>query len=74
MTSGDRYASTCYEAEYFARLFRKLLEDVEEAYYRTPLHVSSRPYIERMLRLVQAGLTESIRLLKECKKRKNIRE
>ncbi len=68
MTDTKRGANTCYEAEYFTRLFRKLLEDAEEAYYRTPVHVSSRPYMERVLRLVQAGLSESIRLLSECKK------
>lgn len=68
MTNTSRGADICYEAEYFTRLFRKLLEDAEEAYYRTPVHVSSRPYMERVLRLVQAGLSEAIRLLSECKK------
>ncbi len=70
MISTGRGTDICYEAEYFTRLFRKLLEDAEEAYYRTPVHVSSRPYMERVLRLVRAGLNESIRLLNECKKDK----
>jgi len=68
MTDTGRSADICYEAEYFTRLFRKLLEDAEEAYYRTPVHVSSRPYMERVVRLAQAGLSESIKLLNECKK------
>ncbi|BEP18112.1 hypothetical protein PYJP_14640 [Pyrofollis japonicus] len=58
----------CFEVEYFHRLFKKLFEDVEEAYFRTPIHVSSRPYIERMYRLIQAGLSESRLLMEECYK------
>jgi hypothetical protein len=65
MTS-DR--NLCFEIEYFYRLFKKLLEDVEEAYFRTPIHVSSRPYIERMYRLIQAGLSESRLLIEKCNK------
>ena len=46
--------------EFFERLFRKLLEDALEAYHRTPMHISSRPYVERILRLTQAGLTAAM--------------
>lgn len=49
----------CADAEFFERLFRKLLEDAVEAYHRTPVHISSRPYIERILRLAQSGLSEA---------------
>ena len=45
---------------FYERLFRKLLEDLEEAYQRTPLHVSSRPYVERALNLTLAGLDATL--------------
>ncbi len=59
--------SMCEEIEYFVRLFQKLLEDVEEAYFRTPVYISSRPYVERMLRLIQSGLSESMALMRKCR-------
>jgi hypothetical protein len=58
----------CSAAEFYNRLFKKLYEDVFEAYARTPTAVSSKPYIERALRLVKAGLTYSAELLEECSK------
>ncbi|AEM38053.1 hypothetical protein Pyrfu_0181 [Pyrolobus fumarii 1A] len=41
---------------FYENLFRKLVEDLIEAYHRTPLHISSHPYIERALNLALAGL------------------
>ncbi len=45
----------CRLLEYFEALLEKLLEETQEAYYRTPLHISSKPYAERAYRLAQAG-------------------
>jgi hypothetical protein len=42
-----------------SRIFDKIFEDLVEAYHRTPLTVSSRPYIERGLRLAEAGVSVS---------------
>ncbi len=50
----------CRTYEYFYNLFKKLYENAYEAYARTPLSVSSRPYIERVLRLAQSGLSISL--------------
>ncbi len=55
MTKGE-HLDLRFILRFYERLFRKLLEDIEEAYQRTPLHVSSRPYIERARSLIQAGL------------------
>ncbi|HIC98787.1 MAG TPA: hypothetical protein EYP08_03860 [Pyrodictiaceae archaeon] len=38
------------------RIFEKLYEDVFEAFHRTPNIISSKPYVERALRLIQSGL------------------
>ena len=56
----------CSRLKVFNGVFRKLYEDLIEAYLRTPQVVSSKPYIERALRLVQAGLTLSIEFLRQC--------
>jgi len=66
MTEPGNRREACKEAEYFARVFKKLIEDAEEAYFRTPIHISSRPYIERIRRLAQAGLAEAELLLRKC--------
>lgn len=50
----------CRTYEYFYNLFKKLYENTYEAYARTPFSVSSKPYIERVLRLVQSGLSISL--------------
>ena len=60
-------SSECVHYEFFYRLLRKLYEDVFEAYHRTPPVVSSRPHIERALRLAGAGLAQAYILLKNCK-------
>ncbi|GEM_PF-5156948 len=60
---------TCGAARFFHGVFRKIVEDLFEAYARTPATVSSRPYIERALRLARAGLTESISILETCEKK-----
>ncbi len=63
MTSGvdPRLCAELRDALLYARtvvrMFEKLLDDVFEAYHRTPYVVSSRPYIERGLRLSEAGVT-----------------
>lgn len=58
----------CKTYEYFYNIFRKLYENIYEAYARTPLSVSSRPYIERVLKLVQSGLTYSLQeYTRNCK-------
>ena len=44
---------------FYERVFKKLVEDLLEAYQRTPLYISSRPYIERALSLALAGLDAS---------------
>jgi hypothetical protein len=63
MTSADE----CAELARLSRgIFRKLLEDLFEAYARTPYEVSSRPHIERALSLAKAGLTYSERLVELC--------
>ncbi len=62
MTSVD-----CELARLYAGIFRKLNEDLFEAYARTPVSVSSRPYIERALRLVRAGMTASMDALEKCR-------
>ncbi len=56
---------------FYENLFRKLVEDLLEAYQRTPLHISSKPYIERALNLALAGLDASrvFRRVFECKPR-----
>ncbi len=53
---------------FFEHTFRKIIEDLIEAYERTPLHISSRPYIERALNLALAGLDFSFtaRRLYKC--------
>ena len=56
----------CERQEFYARLFRKLLEDITEALHRTPVSTSSRPYVERALRLVQAGYTAALEDLANC--------
>ncbi len=54
---------------FYENLFRKLVEDLIEAYQRTPLHISSKPYIERALNLALAGLDASrlFRNILECR-------
>ena len=59
MTNEDRI-DTRFVLRFYERLLRKLLEDLEEAYHRTPLHISSRPYIERARNLAQAGLDATL--------------
>lgn len=59
MTNEERI-DTRFMLRFYERLLRKLLEDLEEAYHRTPLHISSRPYIERARNLVQAGLDATL--------------
>ncbi|NOZ89293.1 MAG: hypothetical protein GXO15_05145 [Crenarchaeota archaeon] len=61
MTSRD-----CRLAEFYARLLRKMHEDLLEALYRTPFTVSSRPYLERAARLARAGYTAALEALEEC--------
>ena len=39
------------------RVFEKLYDDIFEAFHRTPSIISSKPYLERALRLVQSGLS-----------------
>ncbi len=55
---------------FFEYLFRKMVEDLIEAYERTPLYISSRPYIERALSLALAGLDFSFtaRRMYKCAK------
>lgn len=61
MSGGNTTKTDCLELlEYFEKLFRKMLRDVEEAYHRTPLHVSSRPYTERLYRLIRSGLEVAV--------------
>jgi len=58
---------SCRElASFYRGVFEKLLEDILEAYLRTPITVSSRPYVERALRLVQAALSKSIEAYRLC--------
>ena len=49
---------------FYERLFKKLVEDLLEAYQRTPIHISSRPYVERALSLALAGLDATKRFMK----------
>ncbi len=59
--------ANCRElAELYRGLFRKIYEDSFEAYARTPVTVSSRPYVERILRLAQAGLTAAEEMARGC--------
>lgn len=46
-------------------IFEKIHEDILEAYRRTPVTVSSRPYAERAFRLSLAGITIVKNLLKK---------
>ncbi|WP_048061592.1 hypothetical protein [Hyperthermus butylicus] len=61
-------SNVCIHYEFFYRLLRKLYEDVFEAYNRTPPVISSRPHIERALRLAEAGLAQAYALVRECKR------
>ena len=69
MTNGACMLDENY-VEYFVRLFSKLYEDLFEAYSRTPSFVTSRPYVERALRLAQSGLSTAKELLRECRRQK----
>lgn len=55
-------------AETLERILGKLLEDLVEAYHRTPHPVSSKPYIERGLRLAESGVTVSRMLVQALAK------
>ncbi len=59
----------CSVYDIFERIFHKLYEDLIEAYLRTPQIIASKPYIERALRLTQAGLTLSREALASCGRR-----
>jgi len=56
----------CESAKLFKGIFAKILDDVFEAYARTPATVSAKPYLERALRLTKAGLAESMAKLERC--------
>ena len=58
--------------EYFVRLFSKLYEDLFEAYSRTPNFITSKPYVERALRLAQSGLSAAKSLLEDCKRQESL--
>ncbi len=62
----DRKESCAELARLQLGLFRKLYEDIFEAYARTPYEISSRPHIERALSLAKAGLTYSKQLIELC--------
>ncbi len=64
--------SKCRELEIYlktmAAVFSKIMEDLVEAYFRTPSHISAKPYVERSLRLAKAGVTiamDALKLLRE---------
>ncbi len=51
--------------ELLRRIFSKILEDSIEAYHRTPQHISSKPYIERIMHLAQAGVNATLEAKKK---------
>ncbi len=55
------------------RISRKLLEDLLEAYHRTPYTVSSKPYVERALRLVRALTETAYEKLRSCSRGERLR-
>ena len=50
------------------RILEKLYDDVFEAFHRTPNIISSKPYLERALRLVQSGLNIVDEMREMCSK------
>ena len=48
------------------RVFEKLYDDIFEAFHRTPDTISSKPYVERALRLAQSGLNIVNEMQKMC--------
>jgi len=48
------------------RVFEKLYDDIFEAFHRTPDTISSKPYVERALRLAQSGLSIVNEMQKMC--------
>jgi len=50
------------------RIFEKLYDDIFEAFHRTPGIISSKPYLERALRLVQSGLNIVNEMREICNK------
>ena len=60
--------------DYIERMLKKTFEDLLEAYFRTPPHVSSKKYVYRALRRIQNALSythvyryEHNRILRESK-------
>ncbi len=49
----------CFAARFYAGLMSKLYENIFEAYMRTPISLSAKPYLERALHLVMAGINFS---------------
>jgi len=45
------------EAEFYERLFKRLVKDLHEALARTPPHISAYRFVERAYTLALAGYT-----------------
>ncbi len=66
----NRDSNDIDSGELLIRILKRTMEDLVEAYFRTPYYVSSKKYVERALRRIQHAYSYMISM----KHNKNLRE